>query len=167
MPPAPYASSLPLPPTYGPPSTAVQPGTANPPAGATAGPPPPYQFWSDALAKVLLTGNVDSGVADEYNRRGTAWDVNQDKKLDYANDVAPLSNKDIAIVLPALDEVPKSCESNCADIARIKREQCAVLRKRVGLWLKKNNCPSNLGPAGKKKAAATPAAKKKTVAKKK
>lgn len=66
------------------------------------------------------------------------------------NDVELLKTQKHTFLLPALDETPKTCEANCAEINKIKREQCAILRKRVLLWLKKNNCPSSVKPTQKK-----------------
>jgi hypothetical protein len=66
------------------------------------------------------------------------------------NDVELLKNQKHTFLLPTLDEKPKTCEDNCKEINKIKREQCNILRKRVKKWLKENNCPTDVKPSTKK-----------------
>lgn len=112
---------------------------------AATNPPQPPKYWSDVLAKQLI-GTSDTGEAKDGLNRGAPVDTDQNRVLNY-QDVTALNDKPINLVLPLLDEVPQTCNAACADQERIRREQCTILRKRVAMWLRKNNCPSTLGPA--------------------
>ena len=53
------------------------------------------------------------------------------------------------------EPTPTSCEETCAEKARIRKQKCAEVRKRVQLSLKEAGCPSRVmapaAPAKKKK----------------
>ena len=62
-----------------------------------------------------------------------------DPKFEDKWDTAPLT-----LGLLTEEKEPESCEDKCADIGKKRRENCAIVRKRVAASLKKAGCPSRV-----------------------
>ena len=62
-------------------------------------------------------------------------------------------NTDLSMKLPELDmtDKPITCEDVCIAKAKLRRENCRLLRKRVEAALKKQGCPSKVLPLPEKR----------------
>ena len=91
--------------------------------------------------------------------------------IDDPNYYGTWGNTDLSMKLPELDmtDKPITCEDVCIAKAKLRRENCKLLRRRVAEALKKQGCPSKVLPlpeARKCFGSKKPAPKKTTVTKK-
>jgi len=68
--------------------------------------------------------------------------------IDDPNYYGKWGNQDLSMKLPELDmtDKPITCEDVCIAKAKLRRENCKLLRRRVAEALKKQGCPSKVLP---------------------
>ena len=91
--------------------------------------------------------------------------------IDDPNYYGKWGNTDLSMKLPELDmtDKPITCEDVCIAKAKLRRENCKLLRRRVAEALKKQGCPSKVLPLPETRkcfGSKKPAPKKTTVTKK-
>lgn len=98
-----------------------------------------YQLVSDdGLGEFLFKDgrySEEEILFDDFNDDGVpdAWDF---EKFDIL--------KPGWWVLPPIEVRPLTCEAACKAIKGLRRKNCGILRKRVGVALKKAGCPSQI-----------------------